>query len=570
MPGGLAATFEVLAATPNEAAVPVLVAALSSPRRELRDLAFTALLGRHGPVAEVEVLQRWRTLPDPWKRQILSRPGWLSNAIRQALLRVDAEPYRGACEAAVYLREFDLIPVLVAAAENRAHPLGGLAAATVLELAELLAEELAAPRDYRIRRDPQLQRQHLLGSLERAASQFDQHGRRELVEALVLLADRENAVVKRILQTPVDRNFVPLVDLLVNSSRTAATRLLLSYLSDAHAPLAALHALARRRDISFLRQLVRQIGSEPTRVVAANLKRIESITWISEQLSLLDTFNEGEQPGVVQLAALSGIPRQQAYEVLAYVLRHGKVAGRRAAARALVAFQGASANNLALKSLADDDPEVRAAIALQLRDRGVPGAINRLITLLDSTHQVEREAAQASLEEFRFGHFSSNFDSLTEEARRSTGPLVRRIDPQSLVELRLELDAPTRSRRKRGLEMALAMDAVVVLHDAVVALLKDEDQFLRVEAVRALASCDSARTRQVLREALLDSHPLVVEAAETVLAKLVAASAAAAESAEAQPDQPDIQDRPTEPFAGQFPLDTPPSALTSPPLLSEI
>ena len=30
MPGGLAATFEVLAATPNEAAVPVLVAALSS------------------------------------------------------------------------------------------------------------------------------------------------------------------------------------------------------------------------------------------------------------------------------------------------------------------------------------------------------------------------------------------------------------------------------------------------------------------------------------------------------------------------------------------------------------
>jgi HEAT repeat protein len=182
-----------------------------------------------------------------------------------------------------------------------------------------------------------------------------------------------------------------------------------------------------------------------------------------------------------------------------------------------VAFQGADANLLAVKSLTDDDAEVRATIALQLRDRGVPGAINRLIGLLESTHQVEREAAQASLEEFRFGHFASNFDSLTEEARRSTGPLVRRIDPQALVELRLELDAPTRSRRKRGLEMAVAMDAVVLLHDAVVALLKDEDQFLRVEAVRALATCDSSRTRQVLREALLDSHPLVVEAAEQAL-----------------------------------------------------
>ena len=255
---------------------------------------------------------------------------------------------------------------------------------------------------------------------------------------------------------------------------------------------------------------------------------------------------------------------------MAYILRHGKVAGRRAAAKALVAFQGASANNLALKSLADDDAEVRATIALQLRDRGVPGAINRLIALLDSSHQVEREAAHASLEEFRFGHFSSNFDSLTEEARRSTGPLVRRIDPQSLVELRLELDAPTRSRRKRGLEMAVAMDAVAILHDAVVALLKDEDQFLRVEAVRALASCDSARTRQVLREALLDSHPLVVEAAEGVLAKLAAATAAAAESAEAPPVQPDIQDRPTERFGGQLPLAIPPVPESLDTLLTEI
>jgi hypothetical protein len=426
--------------------------------------------------------------------------------------------------------------VLVAAAENKAHPHGKLAAATVLELAELLAEELTAPRDYRVRRDPQLQKQHLIGSLERAASQFEQHGHSELIEALVLLADRENAVLKRILQTPVDRNFVPLLDVLVQSSRPAVMRLLLSYLADFHAPLAALHALARRRDIAFLRQLSRQIGAEPTRIVAANMRRIESVTWINEQLSLLDTFNEGEQPGIVQLAALSGIPRQQAYEILAYILRHGKVSGRRAAARALVAFQGADANLLAVKTLTDDDAEVRAAIALQLRDRGVPGAINRLIGLLESSHQVEREAAQASLEEFRFGHFSTNFDSLTEEARRSTGPLVRRIDPQALVELRLELDAPTRSRRKRGLEMAVAMDAIVLLHDAVVALLKDEDQYLRVEAVRALASCDSSRTRQVLREALLDSHPLVVEAAEQALAQLAAAAPAPPDADNADAD----------------------------------
>jgi HEAT repeat protein len=100
--------------------------------------------------------------------------------------------------------------------------------------------------------------------------------------------------------------------------------------------------------------------------------------------------------------------------------------------------------------------------------------------------------------------------------------------------------------------MAVAMDAVVLLHDAVVALLKDEDQYLRVEAVRALASCDSSRTRQVLREALLDSHPLVVEAAEQVLAQFAAAPAPAANENAETPDE--NQGRLTESMAGKLPL----------------
>ncbi|HEX5106060.1 MAG TPA: HEAT repeat domain-containing protein, partial [Pirellulaceae bacterium] len=522
MSSGLPATFELLASTANEAAVPVLVVALDSSQGDIRELAFSALLRRHSLAAEGEILRQWDSLCDRWKGQIAARDGWISGAIRQALLRSDPEHYERGCAAAVFTRDYDLIPVLVAAAENKTSPHQTHAAATVLELAELLADELAAPRDYRVRRDPRLQRQHLIGSLERAAAQFEQHGRRELLEALILLADRENAVLKRILQSPTERNFVPLIETLVHSSRPAAMRLLLSYLDDPHAPLAALHALVRRRDISFLRQFARKVGSEPSRTLRTNLHRIETIPWIADQLSLLDAFNESEQPGVVQIAALSGIARQSAFEVLAYVLRHGKVAGRRVAARALAAFAGAAANQLALRSLQDEDPEVRASVARQLRDRGVPAAINRLIALLDSSHQCEREAAQQSLEEFRFSNFTANFDSLTEESRQATGPLVRRVDPQALVELRLELDAPSRGRRKRALEMVVAMDAVTVLHDAVAMLLKDEDQFLRVETVRVLATSDSTGTRALLRDALLDPHPLVAEAAEAALAQLAA------------------------------------------------
>src|SRR5262245_6880800 len=278
---GLATTFELLANTDNEAATSVLMSGLDASQREVRDLALTALLTRRNAAAELNILRRWSDMSLRWKQQIAERPGWLSAAIRTAVVNRDPKLYECGCAAAIFTRDYDSIPVLVTAASDRANPFAGQAAAATLELAELLAEELASPRDYRIRRDPQLQRNHVLTSLEKAAASLDQHGRRELLEAFLLLANRENAVLKRILQSPTDRGFLPLVELLNTSSRPGTERLLLSYLDDPYAPLSALQIMARRSDVSFLRHLVKKIGADPSPVIRANLKRIESIPWIA-------------------------------------------------------------------------------------------------------------------------------------------------------------------------------------------------------------------------------------------------------------------------------------------------
>ena len=525
MSGGLQITFATLSSTKNEAAVAVLLSALDAGPRTLRDAALEAILSRRSDLAEREILSRWNQLSERWKTQIAERMGWISGAVRQAVLGNDEQLYQAGCEAALWTRDYDQIPVLVGAAQDQANPCAQRAAAAVLHLAEMLCEEVAAPRDYRIRRDPQLQRQHVMPSLERAAFDYESHQRRELLEAFLLLADRENAVLKRILQSPADRTFLPMLDLLATSSRQGVMRLLLSYLDDCHAPLAAIHVIARRRDVSFLRNLLRKIGGEPTPVVRANLRRIESIPWLQEQVALLDALSETEQPGAVQLAVLSGVNRQRAQDAVAYILRHGKVSGRRAAARGLAEFRGAEANNLAMRALEDEDPQVRALVAAQLRERGVPGAINKLIALLDSPHQAEREAAQASLDEFRLERFLVNFDNLPEDVRRSTGKLVKRVDPQAAGIIRAELQAPTRSRRKRGLELVQSLDLALELQEALAVLMRDEDQFLRIEAVRILGECDNARTRQLMREAMLDPHPMVQEAAESALVQLTRGSA---------------------------------------------
>jgi HEAT repeat protein len=518
---GLSTTFDLLGRTENEAAIAVLVAGLDAVQREVRDLALTALLNRRCATAELHVLRRWNELPHRWHLQIADRLGWLSGAIRTALVNREASLFASACAAAIFTRDYDAIPLLASAVGDKNTALADQAAAAALELAELLADELASPRDYRIRRDPQVQRQYVLASLEAAVTDIRRPPRPELFEALLLLAARDNSVLKRILQSPGDRAFPLVSDILANSTRPGIERLLLTYLDDPFAPLPALHLIGRRTDVSFVRQLTRRIGPDPSPTIRANLRRIDSIPWIASKLSVLDALREAEQPGAVHLAVCSSIPREQAAELTIYVCQHGKLAARRVAARALAEFLTPQTDVLTVELLKDEDPVVRAAAASQLRPRNIPGAIERLIDLLESIYPEEREVAQAGLAEFRFERFAAQFGQLTPEARQTTGLIVRRVDPRSVECVAKELAAQSRSRRLRGMELAVALCAAEELEDEIAALANDEDQYVRIEAIRTLAALATPRAQQTLRDSLLDTQPLVQDAAETELAKLV-------------------------------------------------
>jgi HEAT repeat protein len=278
--------------------------------------------------------------------------------------------------------------------------------------------------------------------------------------------------------------------------------------------------IARRADLGFIRQLMRKLAAGPTHTEITNLRRVISIPWLRDNVSLLEGLRENEQPGAVHLAVESALPREQALDVLAYLARHGQLAARRLAAQSLAKFNDPVAAKLTVQLMQDDDPQVRAAAARQLRDRNIPGAIQRLAELLDSPHAEERQAAVSCLPEFTFDHFAANFDQLSPESQLSSGELVRRVDPQAIDRLRSELTATTRGRKQRALGLAQALGAIEDLHAQVVAMLTSDDQYLRIQAILALATHDSRSTRDALRGSLLDSHPLVREAAESALADL--------------------------------------------------
>ena len=514
---GLAATFHVLAKTDNKTAVRLLLPALNSPHTAIQEGALVALLHRHEIAGQREILSRISNLPHRWRSLIRRHSGRMTVMLRTALVESDESLCLNACRAAVMFEDYEVVPALLAAMENGSPAKADMAAETLLQLTAQLYDELERPRDRGGHRDPEWSRGHVLASLENSVQRFGRHKRREVIEAFLQLADRDNAVLNQILRNPHHLCFLMIIEALSKSERGGAMRLLLSYLDDPHPPSAMLSVLSNRSDPKFVRQLLRQVGLEFSPTVRQNLKCIENLAWLKGGAGIIDYLDNSAQHGVVQLVMAAGIPRKQAFSTIKHLLLNGKPAGRREAASALAAFNGADANALALSVLGDPDPQVQANILAHIRQRAIPGILPRLLKFMDSPHLVVRRAAQQSLAEFSFPRFVAAFEMLDEEVQRTTGSLVKKVDPQTLPLLREELLSPSRSRRIRGLRIAAALDFADRVESSILELLRDGDPDVRCQAALTLAKCVSSASRRALEEALLDSSPQVREAARKSL-----------------------------------------------------
>lgn len=514
MSEGLKTTLELLGKTQNEAAVRTLVPALDSSCAAIRKGALGAILSRRSPAGHGEVLRRLHTADEQSRAIIQEHSGRMIHALRDAVLGSDVQLSANGCRAATWFREYDLIPALITALEDPASPTRELAGQTLLELVNLLYGELAGPRPEGGRRDPELIRRQVIGALERSVARFPAHRRREILEAYVLLVNRDSAVLKQVVSDPHHAAFLVLVDVLSNNASSGVIGLLLAFLDDTRAPTAALGVVSRRSDLKFVQYFLRKIGHEPSKAVKQNLKRMSSVAWLENGTGLLDQLDDAAQHAAVKLAMNSGIARSQAYAVVEHLLLYGKPKGRRAAAEALGEFNGAEANALVEKALDDEDPQVQAYLLVQLRRRGIVGGLARLVEMIDSRHAVVRNAARASLAEFSFQHFLSAFDMLDDEVRQSTGRLVRKVDPQTIPQLRAEMKSQVRTRRLRALAIARVIDVVTRLEGTIAGLIKDEDHMVRAEAARALAQGELPISWEALEYALHDGSPAVREAAE--------------------------------------------------------
>ncbi len=517
MSEGLAKTFQVLTQTPNSAAVRALNAVLDSPLEPIRRRALEALITRRSSVGKREVLARIDQLDEKGLAFFRARAARMTSTLRAAILDANDPLRSNACRAALLLAEVDLIPALVSALEDHRDPNGTEIASTLIQLSQCLADglhDLHAPAG---RRDPAAVRDNVLGALERAIRGFSRQDRPELVEAFALLVPATNVTLIQTLNSSGNPAASLLLEQFIENSHLAVMHLVLDLLEDLKAPIAAITALARRADLGFVRLLLGKIAGEPTPGVRKNLKRVRSLAWLHSDAWLIDRLTDEEQNAALTLVLLTRTPRGQVFELIRHLLRHGSIQARRTAAKSLEQFNGKEANELALHALDDPDPYVQASTLTHLRQRGIPGAMPKLVEMAKSPHQVVREAAQENLGEFSFERYVSAYGMLDEEVRQSTGEMVKQVDPFTVPLLREELASPLRAKRLRGIEMAVNLDLVDQTYQELAALIEDEDLIVRLEAVAALSRATSSESEHLLREYLKDPNERIREAARRSL-----------------------------------------------------
>jgi len=516
--------LELLSSSFNEAAVEVLIAALGQDDRALVDGAIVALMRRRSKQGHLAVIGKLHEFSTDQRQLLRSGRGHINGAIRDAIVSGDNQLFANACELVEQLSEIDLVPALIAVAENLKSPHADQATQVVRSLVQQLSNSLRSPSAEPLRRNPGLMRRHVLENLERCVERFRQHKRLELIEAFVILSGPNSNLLRTILRSPHHACFTPVLQTLNENQSLGVIGLLIEFMQSTKAPHVVTQVVSRRVDDPFVAEFMAQADIGFSAKMRRNLQQIEKFAWLDP-----DSLRPGDRlPPIarkygrhaVRMVVAASLPRETKLKFLESILQLGSCASRLAACEALASIQGDWPNRLVNEALEDTDPAVQAAAALQMRNRQIPGSLPRLLALLDSAHQTTREAARDALQDLSFENYLCRFESLSDEVRRSTGPLVVRVDLQAVPLLLTELSADSRSHRLRAIEMAEAMALTTQISAALIERLQDEDHLVRASAASALQGCSRTDARIALQESLQDPSMAVQNAARASLATM--------------------------------------------------
>jgi len=294
---GFSTTFALLATSSNATAVTVLTAALAVPDSRIQALAVDTLLVRRHLAAQIEIVRRLMEFPKAVWDVLDKHKGTLGGTLRQCLLGTDELLQRNALRLTEVLEDYALIPTLLNMLEHRDDALRPEIPAVLAMLVNHLYEHLQFGRDASgqavgrvgnvhvatFLRDAQRIRHQTLASLETSTQRFHLHECLLVVEAMFILGDSENILVKRLLRESPDEIREVAESVLWTSKHQAVLDLICQSLQQNYPLPQALEAFERRQYPEFVCHVLQHWPRKLSPTQQRNYHEIHSLPWLSEE-----------------------------------------------------------------------------------------------------------------------------------------------------------------------------------------------------------------------------------------------------------------------------------------------
>lgn len=514
-------TFEHLAASANEFALPVLVRALDVADGEIRDQAVTALLRRGQKRGLIELVRRYDRLPDDVRERVDGSATRLRDALRDALDKGQPNLRRNAIlvveNAAAYPHVESLLKFVVADGEF-AKP----AMQAVQVLVDRLFDDLAhGGGGFDESSGRNHTRQVVLTALTTTAGRVaGTPFLTDLVHCALVLGEADDAPIRSLLADADSALGRVTWQLLEQSRHPGVMELVASLLTNRLAADRLIAIVERRNDPEFVLQLLRFVPDRSSEVLRGNLRRVSKLPWVDASQLDFNWVPPGLQGRLVELVSASGIGHDLILEVQQWVVRNGGVMGRMAAVETLAATHHDAMENAIAAGLTSDDAEVQAWATSQLREHNIPQAFSLLIERLDSPLEPVRAAAREELQSFDLYRMLDLYEHLKPPVCRRAGQLVRKIDPEMVQRLESELRSPLRSRRIRAVHAARAMGLHADVAPVLLKMLHDDDHTILRAVIESLSDLPSPEVREELESLRYHDSPRIQRAAESALQRM--------------------------------------------------
>ncbi len=481
-------TFETLAASRNEAAIDVLIAALGVADADVHRHAIEAIVRRGEVRARRTLLASWSMLTPDGVETLKSHKNWISDTV-VASLKSGEESLELSIDAARSLELLAAIDVLVELAESHAtRSIRVRAASAVLDLVTPLG------RDAREDRSPATIRGPVLARLADSVNRFSLHRNERLVEAFLLTSNwGDHAIRQMILEDGESMELI--CEQLAKTEHPGVIDFLAGFIRRKNLSPRIMALMQTRADAAFRDALLRFVGSEPSGSVCRNLRDMGMPKSCHGGEELVSQVVQASRAALIHLFVAANENHLETMHLITSVVRHGGPGCNAAAAIGLMHCDVPAGDfwMRAAVPIADDD---QAAINADENAK----LLSDLIELLGHDEPALVRGVQRVLQPLHAEAMLHKLHSLRPRSRRRLGRVVMMIDPGAVQRVRDALRHPVLAQRLEAIAMADALAIVDLLADSFTHISREDHQEARMKAAQVMADADSDETLKLLQD----------------------------------------------------------------------